>query len=118
MRRIDEIGPASFGFNYDRILAAECRFLLSRNLSESSSVTDLLQPVILWRNNRSTLNCKMLGPALYLELIHRLIRINPNLIDADFYPMIRVLEQCNTWEIEISLRAKLLEISSNSGDSL
>jgi len=94
MKRIDDHGPATLGFYYDRILKLECEFLVPCPIDELASVDKILEPFIRWRLNHNSLNCRMLGLALQVFIIHRVIRFDKKFQEADFTDLIHSLENC------------------------
>ena len=112
MRRIDDIGPLQLGFYYDQTLQRECEFLLPRAVDEQSSVDELLRSFVSWRLNRGQLNCRMIGVALHLALISRIIRFDKKFLRADFSPMISGLETCHIEFIESAFNSAICRIAN------
>lgn len=110
MRRIDNIGPIQLGFYYDQTLQRECEFVLPRAVDEKSSVDELLRSFVCWRLNRGQLSCRMIGAALHLALIHRIIRFDKKFLNADFSPMISGLETCRIEFIESIFNSAICRI--------
>lgn len=93
-RRIDDVGPALLGFHYARVLKNECEFLVPYPIDELASVDKILEPFIRWRLNHNSLNCRMLGLALQLFIVLRVIRFDKKFQGADFSDLIHSLENC------------------------
>ena len=111
MRRIDDLGPAQFGFHYDRILKQECEFLVPYPIDELASVDKILEPFIRWRLNSEYLNCCMIGLVLQLFIIHRLIRFDKKFKKADFTELINALENCPIETIEPTFESAVRKIT-------
>lgn len=111
MQRIDDLGPAQFGFHYDRILKQECEFLVPYPIDELASVDKILEPFIRWRLNSEYLNCCMIGLVLQLFIIHRLIRFDKKFKKADFTELINALENCPIETIEPTFESAVRKIT-------
>lgn len=110
-RRIDDLGPAMLGFHYDRILKAECDFLLPYPIDELASSDKILEPFIRWRLNQGVLNCRMLGLALQLFIVLRVMRFNKQFRNGDFSDLIHSLENCPIEIIEATFKSAVGRIT-------
>ena len=89
---LDRYYPTTYGFNYLEILKNECQQILPErwNIKKNTPLEDFCIPIKNFLYSLGTLNNKMIGVALVLLLIKRIIISQPELIkyDIDWSPLI------------------------------
>ena len=110
-RRIDDLGPAMLGFYYDRILKQECEFLVPYPIDGLTSVDKILEPFTRWRLNQNFLNCRMLGLAIQLFIVLRVIRFDKQFRKADFSDLIHSIGTCPIEIIEPTFESAVRKIA-------
>ncbi|MFA6103623.1 MAG: hypothetical protein WC721_15640 [Victivallaceae bacterium] len=115
--QIDDIDPLQLGFYYEQALRRECELLVPHAVNEKASVAELLRPFVSWRINRGQLCCRMIGAALLLALIHRMIRFDKKFLQADFSPMINGLEACSIDAVESAFNSAISHIADQENSA-
>ncbi len=106
--------PKSLGFYHREVLRRECSMLVPKKMDEITPLWQLLVPIQRWRTNFLYLNCPMLGTALLLALMHRLIRAEKCLAAADWTPLIMTVALAPVDQLAIAVNDAVLAIIKKS----
>ena len=106
--------PKRLGFYHREVLRRECSMLVSKKLDEITPLWQLIVPIQRWRTNLLHLNCPMLGTALLLSLMHRLIRAETSLSAADWTPLIMTVALASLDQLAIAVNDAVLAIIKKS----
>ena len=88
--------------------------LVSKKLDEITPLWQLIVPIQRWRTNLLHLNCPMLGTALLLALMHRLILAEKSLSAADWTPLIMTVALAPVDQLAIAVNDAVLAIIKKS----
>jgi hypothetical protein len=102
--------PKRLGFYHRDVLLRECSMLVTKKLDEETPLWQLMAPIQRWRTNLLHLNCPMLGTALLLSLMHRLIRAEKCLAMADWTPLIMAVALAPVDQLGITVNDAVLAI--------
>ena len=106
--------PKRLGFYHREVLRRECSMLVPKKMDERTQLWQLLVPIQRWRTNFLYLNCPMLGTALLLSLMHRLIRAEKSLSTADWTPLIMAVALAPVNQLAIAVNDAVLAIIEKS----
>ncbi len=106
--------PKRLGFYHREVLRRECSMLVSKKLDEITPLWQLIVPIQRWRTNLLHLNCPMLGTALLLALMHRLILAEKSLSAADWTPLIMTVALAPVDQLAIAVNDAVLAIIKKS----
>ncbi|MEI8247952.1 MAG: hypothetical protein WCI51_19090 [Lentisphaerota bacterium] len=102
--------PKRLGFYHREVLRRECSMLVPKKLDERTPLWQLIVPIQRWRTNLLYLNCPMIGTALLLSLMHRLIRAKNGLSAADWTPLIMTVALAPVDQLAIAVNDAVLAI--------
>ena len=88
--------------------------LVPKKMDEITPLWQLLVPIQRWRTNFLYLNCPMLGTALLLALMHRLILAEKSLSAADWTPLIMTVALAPVDQLAIAVNDAVLAIIKKS----
>ena len=88
--------------------------LVPKKLNERTPLWQLLVPIQRWRTNFLHLNCQMLGTALLLSLMHRLILAEKSLAAADWTPLIMTVALAPVDQLAIAVNDAVLGLIEKS----
>ncbi len=106
--------PKRLGFYHREVLRHECSLLVSKKLDEITPLWQLIVPIQRWRTNLLHWNCPMLGTALLLSLMHRLIRAETSLSAADWTPLIMTVALASLDQLAIAVNDAVMALIEKS----
>ena len=106
--------PKRLGFYHREVLRRECSMLVPKKMEERTPLWKLIVPFQRWRTNFLHLNCPMLGTALLLSLMHRLIRAEKSLAAADWTPLIMTVALAPVDQLAIAVNDAVLGLIEKS----
>lgn len=107
--------PKRLGFYHREVLRRECSMLVPKKMDERTRLWQLLVPIQRWRTNFLHLqNGPMLGTALLLALMHRLILAEKSLAAADWTPLIMTVALAPVDQLAIAVNDAVLAIIKKS----
>lgn len=107
--------PKRLGFYHRQVLRRECSMLVPKKMDKRTRLWQLLVPIQRWRTNFLHLqNGPMLGTALLLALMHRLILAEKSLAAADWTPLIMTVALAPVDQLAIAVNDAVLAIIKKS----
>ena len=106
--------PKRLGFYHREVLRHECSMLVPKKLDEITPLWQLVVPIQRWRTNLLYWNCPMLGTALLLSLMHRLIRAETSLSAADWTPLIMTVALASLDQLAIAVNDAVMALIEKS----
>lgn len=112
---LDMVSRVKMGFGYAPRLRLECMELVPSHITENNFDEQFLAPLAHWRLNRRFFLCGGLGMALLLAVIHRLIRWDGTLAEADFSKLAVDMMACPLETLPVAFREDVTSPLKNRG---
>ena len=110
---LDMVSRVKMGFGFAPRLRLECKELVSSHITENSSDEQFLSPLVHWRLNRPFFLCGGLGMSLLLSVVHRLIRWDGTLAEADFSSLAHDMVACPLETLAVTFRENVTSLLKN-----